>query len=248
MTVSLPNLSLRKLILWLGSLFLIVGVIFFILVIRGDFPRFRSQLAKLPVLHALISQRDAIAAQSKVTTLNYFIPSFDYLVEFIEQPGIFKKERLHSYNGYIDYYERVIDLYPTMAEGYGMLGFLYFQDGDLPKARQAYEKAIVLNPGFFWLHYDLGILYCKDRQYRSAETEFKRALVLAPENSLKFIVHSKIYQQIILQKNFQYNFQNSLVQAYLEIPSLLQLCSRNKDLDFTKSNNTDAERLMLKIF
>ena len=115
------SITRNKVLLWTAAGLGMAAASFFVLTIRGDFPQLRARLAKVPILQSLISQRDQISAYSKLSTLDYSIPIFDALIETLEKPGTFNARRLRGYNGYIDYYEKVVELFPAMAEGYGLL-------------------------------------------------------------------------------------------------------------------------------
>ncbi|MGE3578593.1 MAG: tetratricopeptide repeat protein [Vicinamibacterales bacterium] len=43
-------------------------------------------------------------------------------------------------------WERAVEIDPTYAEAFNNLGVAYEHEGDLEKARQAYEKAVKLSP------------------------------------------------------------------------------------------------------
>ena len=135
-----------------AALLLGAVLIFLIFVVRGDFSNFRAFLSRCPVFSTLIAQRERTLAQANLTNLNYYLPSFEDLVDFIQHGGVFKKNRLRGYNGYIDYYSQVVNLFPAMAEAHAMMGFLYFQENNLTGARAEYQKAAALAPSFFWHH------------------------------------------------------------------------------------------------
>ena len=54
-------------------------------------------------------------------------------------------------------WERAVEIDPTYAAAYNNLAIAYEQDGDLEKARAAYERALALDPGdtFITQNYEL---------------------------------------------------------------------------------------------
>jgi tetratricopeptide (TPR) repeat protein len=233
-----PAVKIIVLILfWAGGIFLILAV-------RGDIPSANKTLRKIPWLRSMVVQRDQVAANAQVQTLNYFIPTFEYLCEFIKDPGKFDQNRLRGWDGYLDYYEKVTATFPDLAEGYALAGFFYFYAGDVQRAVESYEKACFLNPYVFWPHYNLGILEMRLGRYSQAAASFTQALRTNPKVNLKFIFTSKLYQQILLTTNFNYNPAQSLQQGYQDAAAFGQLSQRlmqNPKVEF-------KTRLDLKIF
>jgi tetratricopeptide (TPR) repeat protein len=120
-------------------------------------------------------------------------PYFEEFLEHQENPGWWDKNKIQ---GYIIYYKQVNAYKPT-AEAYGMLGFFEHLLGKREAALVSYQKAVRLNPHFFWFHYNLGILYLESGLYQEANASFKNALSLAPQETIDFMFSSKIYHQII---------------------------------------------------
>ncbi len=145
-----------------------------------------------PLKRHMIFERDKAIVKAKSITLNQTLPSFQDLVKFIKRDqGSFLDER------YIQYYEKVTNFFPQIAEAEGLLGFCYYHNGNLDQAILHFQKAIDLNPRFFWHYYNLGVIYSQSGRYQLANELLKRAVALRPEETIKALYRSKIYQQIL---------------------------------------------------
>lgn len=135
-----------------------------------------------------------------VRTLNSMTPvTYTYLIQLSHARGRVDRERLQKYK---NYYQKIIKYLPEMAEAHGLLGFCLYYLGEKEKAILAYQKAIELNPHFFWYYYNLGNIYFANEEYIKALKVWKEALKQKPEQALIFIRSSKmIYLPIIKQKN-----------------------------------------------
>jgi tetratricopeptide (TPR) repeat protein len=249
---TFPNLNIAnhlraKKIILAGILFL--SALVFILSVRGDFPQAQGFLKQLPLTRHLVLEREQIAARAKLQTLNYYIPSFDYLTAVITDPT--KKidsQHLHGYSGYVDYYEQIILTFPSMAEGYALLGFLAHTEGKSTAAIALFSKAKELDPYFFWYSYNLGLLHLKNHHYDAAITTWSAATQLPPEATLKQIRASKIYQQILLTPHFEYNPTARLQQSYLDVYQLLQVIQKAPPPVRAQILEAAADKFTLRIF
>ncbi|HQP91905.1 MAG TPA: tetratricopeptide repeat protein, partial [Candidatus Omnitrophota bacterium] len=60
------------------------------------------------------------------------------------------------------YYQKAMELDPTMAAAYNDAGVIYESKGWNDRAKQAYAKAIELDPTLVGPYYNMGVLYEKD--------------------------------------------------------------------------------------
>lgn len=129
-------------------------------------------------------------------TLNFFMPrSFGVLVEATQQGSYFFKDKIFRHK---NYYEKLVQYMPYRSEAQGLLGFCFYYLGQETKAIEAYQKAIELNPHFFWFYYNLGVIYSKSDQHALAMEYFQKAAQTKPQVALAFIRSSKmIYIPII---------------------------------------------------
>lgn len=66
---------------------------------------------------------------------------------------------------------------------YNLLGFVYENQGRWPNARNAYERAIELHPGFTKAKMNLAYVYQKDRAYGQAIAAYREMLRAEPRNA-----------------------------------------------------------------
>jgi len=84
-------------------------------------------------------------------------------------------------------YEAIVRLRPQMAEAYANLGNLYYQQGQMDRAKAAYQKAIGIKPELAGPYFFLGVIAFGAHDYSSALRDLQRAEALQGSNIL---IHS----------------------------------------------------------
>ena len=169
----------------------------------------------------IIGSLDEVKAKAKVYSLNRVMPSsYKYLAEIRNKGTVADPDKLRQY---IVYYEKMVEVMPTVPAGYGLLGYCYYHAGDYQKAELNYLKAIKLNPDFFWYYYNLGIIYYRTGDYNKAVNAFHFALKSNPKNALVYVSKSNmIYLPVISgQIKTMDKLQEVTVGAYKELYVLL---------------------------
>ena len=145
--------------------------------------------------------------QAKIKTLNHIMPvSFNHLLEIgqsvnkISSGSADKKdEKVHfRLKEYERYYRAVTHYMPQYGEAHGMYGFCAYYLGKERSAIASYKRAIALTPDFFYFNNNLGIIYFQKGDYERAVEMFKKAIRTSPEKTLKTVLASKIYRQIMV--------------------------------------------------
>ncbi len=77
-------------------------------------------------------------------------------------------------------FQRLATQFPGVGEIHYRLGKLYFDIGNMAKARENYLLASKLNPNLTEAFFNLGHLYASQGEYEQAEKMFQRVVVLAP--------------------------------------------------------------------
>lgn len=67
-------------------------------------------------------------------------------------------------------------LYQARASAYTNIGVAYYQQGDINKAKEYYDKALDINPSLVYTHNELGKLYLSIGDDQKAISEFKIAI------------------------------------------------------------------------
>ena len=82
----------------------------------------------------------------------------------------------------IDYFNNALNIDPESIEALYALGIFYQESGDAENAISAYNKILVISPGYVYAYYNLGYinLVLLD-DYRTATNYFKQVLELDPE-------------------------------------------------------------------
>ena len=166
----------------------------------------------------LIYQIDQSKLRARISTLNYFIPSFQELSNVIQSGPLNPLG-----DDYVKYYEKVVEVFPQIPENYSLLGYCYFMAGEKGMAIKAFQKAIELNSVNFWVFYDLAIILREQGDYRQSIFLLLKAVALTPDNVVKGILSAIVYQQIIRSENFHYDIIGSLHLGYAKAFYLLGL-------------------------
>ncbi len=172
---------------------------------------------------------------AKLRTINHYIPdNLTHLTLWGGHQGKIDKKQIERD---LFYYTIILTLTPQRAETFAMLGFCRFYRGEWDQAEALYERAVQLNPRFFWFHYNLALIYIEEGKYTEAASSLKKALNLPPEITLKYIESARIYQQILLSDRANIkNLKLSLTQGYKRAVRLLIVC-------YNKSKNIpESER------
>ena len=91
--------------------------------------------------------------------------------------------------------ERAIELDPSYAEAYNLLGFTLGKTGDLTAAVEKLKKAIALDPEFADAHYNLGVALWFQNQREAAAKELDQSLRLNPAAGAVYSFRGMAYRE-----------------------------------------------------
>ncbi|MBR9980739.1 MAG: AAA family ATPase [Desulfatitalea sp.] len=121
--------------------------------------------------------------------------------------------------------ERAIAAYPANALAYFELGKLYSRGQDYPRAIDAYQNVLRLDPTLPEAYFNLGFLFATTGQYESAERMFARVVQMKPDYLDKALFNLAIVQRkrgknresvANLEEALAIRPDNQRVQAYLD--------------------------------
>lgn len=125
--------------------------------------------------------------------------------------------------------KKAIKLKPDYSNAYNYLGFVYFRQGRVNEAIEAYNKALdnllYLNPQD--AHLNLGVAYLSLKQYQKAKVHLEEAIRLAPDFAAAYHSLGKVYEGLrqydkaitSYEKAVEYN--PNYTEAYLSLGKLL---------------------------
>ena len=142
-------------------------------------------LAVILLFLGVVNQRGV-----KYKILDELRPPLDYLV--LLSDGKIDPER-ERFAGYLRYYRLAAEVLPNNADIQGFLGFCYYHLGDLDRAAAHHEKALKLNPHFFWHGYNLGVMAYNRGDYAAAIKFFKQALNVDRKFTMLALSQSFVY-------------------------------------------------------
>lgn len=120
---------------------------------------------------------------------NYYMrANILYLIQSVEGKTDFDPEELKKIT---QYYETSAQYLDQEADVFGVLGVCYFYLNDRAKSIETLNKAIEINPNFFWYHYDLAAIYYNQKNYSQALISFENAVKIQPAQTLQAIGDSK---------------------------------------------------------
>jgi len=214
----------------------LASAILLVIVVREPKNPFRSKIAKIYPFSSVIKERDSVITRTKFTTINHYLPSFQPLSNYITEYDHQSWPR-----GYSLYYERVVEAFPQISDAHGMLGICYYYENQPEKSILSFQKAIALNPNYFWYYYNLGAVHFNAQQWGLAAQAFHKATLSDPQKTMVTIQVSKIYQQIIASsRGFHYSFGEQLKQAY-------QQAYLFKDFSLKASSGENMEQFAPKL-
>ena len=174
---------------WIVVLFLALSQVAWFWIAPGNF---KAIWKKNPVVDHIIKENIRVQAKSKLVTLSYWAPNFEYLSKVVSgdmQPNIAMQA------GYPAYYKEAVILFPDVDVIHYLLGFCEYYRGDLVKASTEYEKTIQLNPDFFWSYYNLGVIYFKQGEWLKSTLVLNKAISLRKEITLVDLNQNPFYWQ-----------------------------------------------------
>jgi len=160
-----------------------------------------------------------MAFSAGIRSLNRLRPdSNQYLLKIAQEKFTPQRELLDEH--YL-YYSKVAQYVPNRSDAYGLLGFINNKRGDDSNAIKAYERAIEINPHFFWFYHNLGIIYFKNEEYTKAIETIRKGLELPYKATAVSITSSQqIYMPFVLermeniQRDLYMEYQTGLKDAY----------------------------------
>ncbi len=213
MTISSTKILFKALIT--------VGVIFIIVVfIKADFLKAKSLLTKNVLWQSLQVEQQKVKNKAMLITINHYRPDLSQWKNFFAQNALPDKSFL---NDSVQYYQTIVSYFPQMAQAQHMLGVCYYFLGETQTAIVNQQKAIALEPRFFWAWYDLGLIYYRQGEFAKSAEIFRRALSVSPAETVKIIESSRIFNEILQSVGLAdvINAQ-SLEQGYADAARLLK--------------------------
>lgn len=84
----------------------------------------------------------------------------------------------------IKFFQRAVQVDPSFAYAYTLLGHEYVTTEELDRAMSAFRSAVRLDSRHYNAWYGIGSIYSKEEQYQLAEFHFKKALAIHPQSSV----------------------------------------------------------------
>lgn len=166
----------------------------------------------------------AIGERLKVKQLNDTKPDFSALVLYELNRGEVAPKKWRVFENYMDVVLRYVADDPIAQS---IQGALLCQSGDLKQGMRLLKKSSEKAPVLFWPDYNLGVYYYKQGEYKKAVEHLQRAIQIPSHVTVKFMLESIIYRQIISSKAFNVSLESRIQQAYQEA-NILLLASLDK--------------------
>lgn len=95
----------------------------------------------------------------------------------------------------IEEYKKLVAQTPDDSVAYHLLALAQHHKGQLPQAKNNYEKALKLNPQDAGLHRDLGRLYTGSEDFSAARAALDRALAMEPKEPLNYLYLGELLEK-----------------------------------------------------
>lgn len=197
------------------------------------------------VVHLLVDY-ERVRFGLKIRILDNMMPdSFHYLIESVEGKELVDQNKLTPF---FRFYAKVVGFFPEQSDAWGMLAFCYYHLKDYNRAVVGYQKAMTLEPDYFWYYYNLGTIYYKDNQYAKAAQYFHDAILMDPNEALTFTLNSNVIYRSILRnfkdpkRELMLRIQRGYHQAYL-----MAVLSCFKSKDYIKMFNVAQKAIKNKV-
>jgi tetratricopeptide (TPR) repeat protein len=156
---------------------------------------------KNPIVAHIIREHDLVEEKSKMVTISYYFPNFDYFADIVSGAQQPKKDWMEGYyfgKPYIfhTYYQKTVDLFPDNGAAHYLLGFCEYYMGNQDVAVTQFEKSVEADPYFFWSYYNLGVIYFQQGKLRKSVEIMTKALSLSNEITLAIINRDSLFHQI----------------------------------------------------
>ena len=169
----------------------------------------------------------------RLNTLCLYDPkTYDVLHDVAQKDGIVDKPDIKKY---LKFYKKVAVYMPDRADANGLIGFCYYKIGQNEKAIAYYQKAIQLNPNFFWFYHNLGVIFFKNKEYDKAANAFAKAVQTDTNKSLMYIHSSqRIYIPIYKGKiktfsDMKDQIDRGVADSYYYLSLCLKVMGKEKE-------------------
>ncbi len=156
----------------------------------------------------------------KVKAINHVVPQ-----SMVTQANFMTKPRFNdttSLEQATKYYKTIVKMVPNSWSDWAFLGYAFFFQGDLERAKFCFHRAAFNEKDFFWFSYNLGVVYLHQGQYELAEKTFTRALSVSFPKTLSLMHAYKSYNMLLPEVlNKGYDVEQGLLSAVQNARALL---------------------------
>lgn len=182
----------RKLVWICQRLFILYLILFYLFLLNVDY--------------------DDLASKGRGAALSRLMPNHVWVTLHLEHHGRAPDMYLQEF---VHYYEQLLEYMPYVGDAHGMLGFVHYQMGNKDKALKAYQRALEINPLYFWFYYNKGLIHFENGEYHEALEMFRGGMNTSADSTMSFIYMSKIFVPVREATNdYQGTINVRLKKAY----------------------------------
>ncbi|KAA3595638.1 MAG: tetratricopeptide repeat protein [Candidatus Scalindua sp. AMX11] len=132
-------------------------------------------------------------------------------------------------------YHELLKMQSGHIDAIYLLGILYLQQGDLDKASEYIQKALLLNPEHSTAHNSLGTVLKKQGKYEQSIESYKRAIVLNPAYAMPHSNLASLYHDIGSLDNAIESYKRAVslkpdyFEGYINLGAVLQEKGRSNE-------------------
>lgn len=144
----------------------------------------------------LIVNFQAIAGNAQAETLSRLMPSFRSFADYVLEGKPIPVKELKDARFY---FRKVNEYREPRPDTYALLGWVYYQLGEVNKSIDAFSKAIELNPVYFWNYYNLGVIYYERGDLARAQEFLGKSLEVPLPLTFQFLMTGKVFWPILIK-------------------------------------------------
>jgi tetratricopeptide (TPR) repeat protein len=182
----------------------------------------------------------------KISAIERIVPeSFNILFVWEAQGSVGRPDQVIPY---INFYEQIVKYFPEQTDAWNMLGLCYYWAGQDVRAIQSLQKAISIDPHFFWSNYNVGMLSYQNGQLAEAIPYFENAIKTNPDQNLRFVQDSRVVYRSLLNEipELGNELRGRMIRGYQQAYEMLILISYRLQ-DFPAMLNYAESALISKI-
>jgi tetratricopeptide (TPR) repeat protein len=127
-------------------------------------------------------------------------------------------ELKNNNQGAIGCLKKAIEIKPSFAEAYSLLGVAHNREGNIDEAIKQTLKAIEIDPKYYQAYLDLGSIYRDHKNYPEALRSINKAIEITPDDYRPYKELAKLYESQQKSEEAINNYQEATKNLKIDVP------------------------------